>query len=75
MTEETISDLPSASRKPSEEKEEIILCHVCEKKKTKEKNKADMYCYDCNNVFCGHHSGVCVLSITISLEATELSHL
>ena len=63
MTKETISDLPSASTKPSEEKEEIILCHVCEKKKTKDKNKTDMYCYDCNNVFCDQHSGVSAKSV------------
>ena len=75
MTEEAISGLPSASRKPSKEKEEIILCHVCDKKKTKDKIKADMYCYDCNNGFCDHHSEVSALSITIGLEGTELSHL
>ena len=65
MTVEAISDLPSASRKSSKEKEEIILCHVCEKKKTKDKNKADMYCYDCNDVFCDHHSEVSALSIQL----------
>ena len=28
------------------------------KKNEKVKKKADMYCYDCKNVFCDHHSGV-----------------
>ena len=28
------------------------------KKNEKVKKMADMYCYDCDNVFCDHHSGV-----------------
>ena len=72
MTEDTISHLPSASRKPSEDEEETILCHVCEKRKTKEKNKADMYCYNCNNVFCDHHSGVSAKSVKTHLESRGL---
>ena len=75
MTEEAISDLPSASRKPSKEKEEMILCHVCEKKKTKEKNKADMYCYNCNNVFCDHHAGVSPTSIITYYDSIELKSI
>ena len=55
---QTVENLPSASRKPSEEKEEIILCHVCLKKNEKVKKRADMYCYECDNVFCDHHAGV-----------------
>jgi hypothetical protein len=49
-------NIPSASSKKAEE--EIILCHVCKKKNEKDKITADMYCYDCNNVFCDNHSGV-----------------
>ena len=58
VTAQTIENLPSASREPSEEKEDVILCHVCVKKNEKKKKGADMYCYVCNNVFCDHHSGV-----------------
>ena len=66
VTAQSVENLPSASRKPSEEKEQIILCHVCVKKNEKLKKKADMYCYVCNNVFCDHHSGVSDDTIDIS---------
>ena len=72
MTEDTISVLRSASKKPSVENEETIHCHVCEKKETKDKSKADMYCYDCNNVFCDHHSGVSPESTISYLVSSEV---
>ena len=59
MTSQTVDNLPSAS-KIDQKKEEIIPCHICERNKENDEETipADMYCYDCDNVFCDEHSGV-----------------
>ena len=58
VTSQTVDNLPSAS-KIDQKKEEVIPCHICESDKGKvETILADMYCYDCDNVFCDEHSGV-----------------
>ena len=59
LTADEVHDLPSAS-KTDQRKEKIIPCHICERKKEKDEETipADMYCYNCCNVFCDVHSGV-----------------
>ena len=55
---QSVDKFPSAS-KIERKKEEIIPCHICERNKDKEETTAaDMYCYNCDNVFCDEHSGV-----------------
>ena len=63
VTEEMIDSLPSALTKPTEEEDKVINCSVCLKKKSKLTNKADMYCYNCKDVFCDQHAGVSRISI------------
>lgn len=62
VTLQSIDNLPPASEETETANEEMLVCHVCEKKK--EKKKADMYCYICNNVYCDNHSGVSVYHFT-----------
>ena len=57
LTEKMIDSLPSALTKPTEEEDKVINCSVCLKKKSKLTNKADMYCYNCKDVFCDQHAG------------------
>ena len=55
---QSVDNLPAAS-KIEQKTEEIIPCHICERNKDKEETTAaDMYCYNCDNVFCDEHSGV-----------------
>ena len=54
---QSVDNFPSASE-IKQEKEEIIPCHICERNNNKEETTAaDMYCYNCDNVFCDKHSG------------------
>ena len=60
---QTVDNFPSASRIIEEKKEEVIPCHICQRNKDKEETTAaDMYCYNCDNVFCDEHSGVSKIS-------------
>ena len=63
VTEEMIDSLPSALTKPTEKEDKVINCSVCLKKKSKLTNKADMYCYNCKDVFCDQHAGVSPITI------------
>ena len=65
MTAERVDELPSALSGPEDDKEcadtaADVYCHVCVKKNKTSKRKADMFCYNCNNVFCDDHAGVCM---------------
>ena len=59
MLAENVDNLPSAS-KTDQRKEKIIPCHIFKRKKEKDDETipADMYCYDCDNVYCDEHSEV-----------------
>ena len=65
-----IDSLPSALTKPTEE-DKVINCSVCLKKKSKLTNKADMYCYNCKDVFCDQHAGVSRISIDSFQNLTQ----
>ena len=64
VTAERVDELPSALSGSEDDKEcadtaADVYCHVCVKKNKTSKMKADMFCYNCNNVFCDDHAGVC----------------
>ena len=58
-----IDSLPSALTKPTEEEDKVINCSACLKKQSKVTNNADIYCYNCKDVFCDQHAGVSRISI------------